>query len=614
MVSKFIFCYFQYMKYFILLLSTFILQSTIAQIEIPYDTLEVKRLTDSVGTNLANGNYLKTLDFSDQALKILGESNQSGTFVRRHKAHTWKRVNNFEEALKLYQVNYNICKQDTGWIVEEFISSMNMGRCFLEMGDLDSAIFYEKLAIANLVFDDFPGLTVAAHSILAEAYALVGDSKNAQKELEFLKFQGTRVPNDSEVIDDFALINIAQVHNLLGEFDSAIVYSRQVLSNNSSEFQKIDASKEIYVSYKNLNVVDSAFKYLQLHFKLKNQTGLERTFNKMLGIANDKRIINDSLQNQIAINKLKTENQAKLELEATRRTYLLLGISISVIFALVALYSYYKKRKSNIIISKQKIEVDKAHHLLTEKNQEILDSINYAKRIQSAILPPQKLLTEHMPNSFILYTPKDVVAGDFYWMEPSANGVYFAAADCTGHGVPGAMVSVICNGGLNRSVREFQLKEPGHILNKTRDLVIQEFEKSEEEVKDGMDIALCYLEGNTLSYAGANNPLWIVRNGEVLETKANKQPIGKYDKNEPFSSHTFELQKGDTVYLFSDGYPDQFGGPKGKKYKSGKFKKFLISIQEHSIENQRELLAEEFESWRGNMEQIDDVCVIGVRI
>jgi len=176
------------------------------------------------------------------------------------------------------------------------------------------------------------------------------------------------------------------------------------------------------------------------------------------------------------------------------------------------------------------------------------------------------------------------------------------------------MVSVVCNNALNRSVREYDLTDPGKILDKTREIVIEEFEKSDTEVRDGMDIAICSLIGDKLEYAGAHNPLWIVRNGALLETKANKQPIGKFDNLLPYTTHSFVLEKGDTVYIFSDGYPDQFGGEKGKKYKSGNFKKFLLSIQENSMEKQLTLLIEEFEKWRGSMEQIDDVCVIGLRI
>jgi len=257
------------------------------------------------------------------------------------------------------------------------------------------------------------------------------------------------------------------------------------------------------------------------------------------------------------------------------------------------------------------------HHqklIVEEKSQEITDSIEYAKTIQSAILPSSKVIDEFLKDSFVLYKPKDIVAGDFYWIEAKADRILFAVADCTGHGVPGAMISVVCNNALNRSVREYNLSDPGKILDKAREIVIQEFEKSETEVRDGMDIAICSLIEDKLEYAGAHNPLWIIRNGILLETKANKQPIGKFENLQPYKTHSFQLEKGDTIYIFSDGYSDQFGGTRGKKYKTTNFKNFLLSIQENSMEKQLSLLDAEFEKWRGSMEQIDDVCVIGLRI
>ncbi|MDG2227478.1 MAG: SpoIIE family protein phosphatase, partial [Flavobacteriales bacterium] len=167
---------------------------------------------------------------------------------------------------------------------------------------------------------------------------------------------------------------------------------------------------------------------------------------------------------------------------------------------------------------------------------------------------------------------------------------------------------------LNRSVREHGLTIPGDILNKTREIVVQEFKKSEEDVKDGMDIALCSIEGMKLQYAGAYNPLWIIRNGEIIETKANKQPIGQFDNPEPYTTHSFDLEKGDTIYIFSDGYVDQFGGEKEKKFKAKAFRQLLLSIQDKSIEEQKTTINEAFENWKGDLEQIDDVCVIGVRV
>lgn len=290
--------------------------------------------------------------------------------------------------------------------------------------------------------------------------------------------------------------------------------------------------------------------------------------------------------------------------------------------------------KLNEVTQKQneilEVQVAERTEQLEEKNKEIIDSITYAKRIQEAILPPSSGFKTQLPNAFVLYIPKDIVAGDFYWLEETDDHVHFAAADCTGHGVPGAMVSVVCHNALNRSVREYGLNDPANILDRTAIIVDETFEKSEEDVKDGMDISLCSIEKSTgeFIWAGANNPIWIISprktdllgvlsmesNGLFLyETKADKQPIGKYPNREDYNSHRFKLESGDTIFIFSDGYPDQFGGEKGKKYKSKRFKEYLVSINGLSPKEQRIALSNEFETWRGELEQIDDVCVIGLQ-
>ena len=305
------------------------------------------------------------------------------------------------------------------------------------------------------------------------------------------------------------------------------------------------------------------------------------------------------------------------------RVWKIAAICALVVFVVIGIIIFWnrslKKEIDKRIEAEEKLQASlkEIHYqklIVEEKSQEITDSIEYAKTIQSAILPSPKVIDEFLKDSFVLYKPKDIVAGDFYWIEAKEDRVLFAVADCTGHGVPGAMISVVCNNALNRSVREYNLFDPGEILDKARDIVIQEFEKSETEVRDGMDIAICSLIEDKLEYAGAHNPLWIIRNGILIETKANKQPIGKFENLQPYNTHSFQLEKGDTIYIFSDGYSDQFGGTRGKKYKTTNFKNFLLSIQESSMQKQLTLLDAEFEKWRGSMEQIDDVCVIGLRI
>ncbi len=268
---------------------------------------------------------------------------------------------------------------------------------------------------------------------------------------------------------------------------------------------------------------------------------------------------------------------------------------------------------------RQRHEAERQRELVEEKQKEILDSITYARRIQRAILPTDKLFQEKLPRSFLLYRPKDIVAGDFYWMmsDPSnPSTILFAVADCTGHGVPGALVSMVCHNGLNRAVKEYGLTEPGKILDKTREIIVAEFEKSDENVKDGMDIALCSLNHGTLKFSGAHNPLWIVRrtSDTVEEIKADSQPVGKFDHVKPYTTHSVELEPGDQIYLFSDGFSDQFGGEKGKKFKSANLKKLLLSIRYEEMEVQKQMLTNNLVEWMGHLEQVDDVCVIGVRI
>lgn len=292
-----------------------------------------------------------------------------------------------------------------------------------------------------------------------------------------------------------------------------------------------------------------------------------------------------------------------------------------LILSILILRSHNKQRRQKRALKDKNEEIYKQKAVIIKKNEEIVDSINYARRIQAAILPPIRLVNNYLNNSFVLYLPKDIVAGDFYWMESlkSKEGedlILFAAADCTGHGVPGAMVSVMCHNALNRSVREFDYIKPNKILDKSRELVVEEFSKSDFAMSDGMDISLCVLnlKNLKLSWAGANNPLWIIRDRQIIEYKADKQPVGNYIVNEPFTNHYIQLQKGDVIYVFSDGIQDQFGGPKGKKFKVTQLKDLLIEVHQLNPKEQHEIIYERIEKWRGDQEQVDDICLIGVKL
>ncbi len=276
----------------------------------------------------------------------------------------------------------------------------------------------------------------------------------------------------------------------------------------------------------------------------------------------------------------------------------------------------FQNEKLEHQVTERTKEINEQKHLLLEKQKEMFDSISYAKRLQEAILPPQEFINSYIPDNFILYKPKDLVAGDFYWAEHVGDKFFIAAADSTGHGVPGCMVSVVCSNALNRSVKEFNLTDTGKILDKTRELVLETFAKSTSDVKDGMDISLLSIDtkNKQLFWSGANNPLWYIEDNELKEIKADKQPIGKSDHAKPFTTHQIDYKENTTFYLFTDGFADQFGGPKGKKFKYKPLSDLLVLNNNFSFQEQGTILDKTFSDWKGDLEQVDDVCVIGLKL
>ena len=304
------------------------------------------------------------------------------------------------------------------------------------------------------------------------------------------------------------------------------------------------------------------------------------------------------------------------------------------------------------IIEKNTAEIRQQKEKIEQKNKDITDSIQYAKRIQEAILTSSEYCKQILPQHFILFKPKDIVSGDFYWAYASKNNTaIWTVADCTGHGVPGAFMSMIGSSLLNEIIIDKGITSADEILNELKSHIIKALGQTGAtgEARDGMDAALCiwYKDTNKLEYAGANNPLCLIRNVEtrnvetrsassppathntnpqLIEIKPDKQPIGyEEDKEAPFTKHEIQLQKGDTIYTFSDGYKDQFGGPNdpkgtssygaGKKFSYKRFKELLLSIQDKSMQEQKEILDKTIEDWKGDKEeQIDDICIIGVRI
>ena len=290
-----------------------------------------------------------------------------------------------------------------------------------------------------------------------------------------------------------------------------------------------------------------------------------------------------------------------------------LALSIAIALDNAGLYENLEEK-----VKERTSEVIKQKAIIEEKNKDITDSIKYAKKIQQAIAPNIDEFNKNFIDSFILYKPKDIVSGDFYWFEHFADTTVFAAADCTGHGVPGAFMSLICSDIMYKVVYDQKITSPADALKLIDDKLVQLIRKSSESsANDGMDIALCSYSKNDsiLNYAGAHRPILIIRNGEILEYRPNKFSIGGHStEGKHFDLNQIQVYPGDQIYLVTDGYADQFGGDKGKKFKFKNLKELILSVSEKPMLEQKMIIDETFESWKGGLEQVDDVCLIGVKI
>lgn len=412
--------------------------------------------------------------------------------------------------------------------------------------------------------------------------------------------------------------NLASVFEKLNRPDSAIHYYNIALKQAQASNYKpkiLDVYRNLRLFYFRKNDFKKSYEYLDKYLSLKEEMLNEKNLKN---IAELETVYKTEQQAQ-KIALLNSVNE--MERQKTKSSRLLLIISLMcllcVCFAAIGFYKNYKhKKRDNLLLIDKNKQIEEQKETLAEKNKEIMDSMTYARRLQQAILPPQNYIDRYFPDNFVLYKPKDIVAGDFYWMHVSGDMRYIAAADSTGHGVPGAMVSIVCSNALDKAVKEFKLTDTGKILDKTRELVLETFEKSTSDVKDGMDISLLCIDAKNskICWSGANNKLCYVQHRTVLELKADKQPIGKVDVAEPFTTHEIDYKAGTVFYLITDGFADQFGGDKGKKFKYKQLQDVLLGSSEMTMAQQHNRLNEAFENWKGSLEQIDDVTIIGIRI
>jgi serine phosphatase RsbU (regulator of sigma subunit) len=540
---------------------------------------KARALNEVANVMRQKGDYKKALDYAFDALALrqqIGDNLAIGSSYTT-LGNIYGQMNDLKNA-KVYMLKCYKLYSDIGMESGLAVTCNNLGLVY-EDTKPDSAIYYYKKSIElKKKYTDTDGLD-AAYLNLAGVHYNIG---KLQEALVYLK---EAVAISKEGSDKVTLLNgyslYGDIYLALKDYKNAATYQKLYISLNDSIYDQ-EAAKSIS----------------EVEAKYQNE-------KKQLEIDN--------------LNKQKEIDDKELSRQQTMKMFYGVGLLLVLVVLGIAYRGYRVKKRDNEIISAQKSVVEAQKHIVEEKNKEILDSINYAKKLQEAILPPLAQINEQFKENFVYYQPKDIVAGDFYWLSTLENQTLIAAADCTGHGVPGAMVSVVCSNALNRSVVEFGKRIPGEILDESRKLVLETFSKSSAEVKDGMDISLLSVvkkNGNTVKveWAGANNPLWYIVDNNLHDITANKQPIGMVDNPKPFTTHSIELNKGTMMYLITDGYADQFGGVNGKKYKYKQLKELLMSVHQLPAANQMDVLNKSFNEWKGSLEQVDDVCIIGIRL
>lgn len=489
-------------------------------------------------------------------------------------------------------------------------SYANLSKLYLEMEGYAGAKSSAKNALRLGIQNEDQYVQATAYDVLGTIELRRSHYQTAENYLK--KAISLKLYLDDQQGLAISYVDLAKAKRAIGQPDSAAYFSL-LAYNIASEIGAKEEIKNAAFLYSkilaNNGLYDSAFyyqnQYVQLSTELFNQKASKKMAEMEAAIAikeNNQRIL------MLEHDKEFTEKTTKLYM--TMGTVGILLLLMTVFF----IWNRYRFKKK----SHDKLEVKNA--IIEHQNSEILQSIRYAKRLQEAILPEKEQIRSVLPKSFVSYFPKDIVAGDFYWFEKTSSGYLLACCDCTGHGVPGAMVSIVCSNAMNRAVREMKRTIPGELLDETRQLVVENFNRhaSEGQVKDGMDIGVLAFSNDlsSVQFAGAHHALWILRpDADDFEiVKGSKAPVGKFDRYEPFTTHHLSLNPGDRLYLFTDGYADQFGGAEGKKMKTPTVRQYILSIRHESLVRQQQLLEDFFFQWKGNEDQVDDVCFMGVEI
>jgi serine phosphatase RsbU (regulator of sigma subunit) len=398
------------------------------------------------------------------------------------------------------------------------------------------------------------------------------------------------------------LMEIGKTHRLNKEYQKANEYlskSEALCVSKNMKHELVETYDELILLNQEIGNYDSAFHLLKTQTKLKNEILNIEKLNKINEL--EKKLALFEKEKEIEKEK---ENTQKAKAQNLMMLYGIFGIGLFTML-LVLLFFRTNKLKNQIQLKSNIIE---------EKQKEIVDSINYAKRIQSTLLVDINLLSSSFKDFFVYFKPKDIVSGDFYWAAEHNNKFYIAICDSTGHGVPGAFMSLLNVGFLSEAIKEKNIEEPNHILDYVRSRLINSV--SRDGQKDGMDGILICLDKQTkhITYAAANNEPILITNNQIIKLQKDKMPIGDGEKKEPFTLHTLSANVGDMLYLYTDGYADQFGGPKGKKFKYKSLNDLLLEIHNKPLTHQSMILNQTFEKWKGNLEQVDDVLIFGLKL
>lgn len=531
----------------------------------------------------------KALDYYLKSLKLresLGDKNAIANSLN-NIGNLFYTQNNMQRAL-YYTTRSLALQQEIGDKEGMSYSLNNLGGICFNKGDINKALdYYFQSKVVREEIGDQQGVSASMHNI-ATVYLKRASLQDKQT---YLKLALAYTDSSLSMAKKLGFpANIRNAERLLSKIDSM-----------KGDFSSAWEHYKQYVFYKD---------------SINNEANHQASIRSQLKYVFDKKeaIIKEQQDKERAIGREKDRVQRIIIWSVVG------GLILVTIFSFFIFRSLIQNRRANKIISSQKKIVEDKNLIIEEKQKEIIDSINYAKRIQYSLLAHHDFLNTYIPNHFIYFNPKDIVSGDFYWATKKDTKFYFAVCDSTGHGVPGAFMSLLNIGYLSEAINEKGIEKPNEVFNYVRQRLIDNVSKDGQ--KDGFDGILICMESSLreedrrmkITYAAANNKPFLISNGNIVELTSDRMPVGMGERKEDFNLYTIETEQGDMLYLYTDGYADQFGGEKGKKFKYKTLNELIFTIHSKPLIEQQELLKNTFENWRGDLEQVDDVCVVGIKL